>query len=449
MDRDNHKAFEREWNHLDQKIKTWWNSDTKKSQETEILDPSINKIWYADEKHRQRESRQKEPPTLLYLPFPYVSGGGSESAFPEMYGWDTYFINRGLFEHRRYDLVRYHLLNQLFMIERYGMVLNGNRTFYLGRSQLPLHPQSIKRYYQGRKNIDILLRAYPLLKKEFNFYWTAGHHQTRTGLATNRDLRDPNVDSADRSAEIIQENHLRPELAAEAEVLDFTSIFGGDIRQCTPLLTNCALVSYAKTLKWMALEIGLKEESRMWKQRAAERSSRLNALCWDENKGFYFEYNYLKEQKLPFWSLAAYWCMWAGIADKNQAKKLVQNLERFEHRFGVAQTDKAYPSPHAEFEHLQWDYPAGWPPMHIILYDALRAYGYIEEATRIATKFVKLQLDTFHSTGKLWEKYNVVEGNVEVPRERYPVVPLHGWSSASMVYLGRRCFSLPATDLHD
>jgi alpha,alpha-trehalase len=434
------KTFYRDWTELDANIQKWWNTDLRKSQEDELLDSSINKIWYADEEHQKNEEMANEPPTLLYLPFPYISGGGSESAFPEMYCWDIYFVNLGLLAHQRYDIVRYHILNQLFMIERYGMVLNGNRTFYLGRSQLPLHAVSVENYYRHTKERDMLFRAYPILKKEFINYWKADHHHTQTGLATNRDLSDPELPSSDIPKSLLQQARLRPELSAEAEVLDFTSIFDGDVRQCNPLMTNCALIRYAKTLKWMAGEIGLKADSRFWDQEARDRSSRLNELCWNEETGFYFEYNYKRETQLPYWSLSAYWTLWAGIANKKQARRLLENLIRFEHPYGLSQTDKIYPSPHPEFEYLQWDYPSGWAPMHMIICDALSAYGYSQQAIRIAQKFLTLQIDIYKTTNKLWEKYNCVNGSLELPRERYPVVPLHGWSSASVVYLGRKIF---------
>ena len=89
---------------------------------------------------------------------------------------------------------------------------------------------------------------------------------------------------------------------------------------------------------------------------------------------------------------------------------------------------------------MQWDYPSGWPPSQIIVVDGLEAYGYADEAKRLALKYLKLQLDVYDQTGKVWERYNVVDGNLDLPRERYPVVPLHGWSLASLVYLGRKVF---------
>jgi alpha,alpha-trehalase len=44
-----------------------------------------------------------QPPGLLYLPNPYVVPGGR---FNEMYGWDSYFIIRGLLQAGRVELAR-------------------------------------------------------------------------------------------------------------------------------------------------------------------------------------------------------------------------------------------------------------------------------------------------------------------------------------------------------
>jgi alpha,alpha-trehalase len=119
---------------------------------------------------------------------------------------------------------------------------------------------------------------------------------------------------------------------------------------------------------------------------------------------------------------------------------MVKHLSKFEHPSGLAHTDIAYPSPHPEFAWVQWGYPSGWPPDQMIVVDALDTYGYHEEAGRIAFLYLQMMLDQFERTGKFWEKYNVVEGNIKLPRERTPVVPLHGWTTAAVVWLGHRAF---------
>ncbi|MBN1903021.1 hypothetical protein JW926_16985 [Candidatus Sumerlaeota bacterium] len=395
-----------EWLKLDSEIQTWWDGDLHTAQEEDI-----------------RNDPQK---TLLFLPFPYSSAGGSESAFPEMYGWDTFFINLGMLAHKRPELVRNHILNHLSMIERFGMVLNGNRAYYFTRSQPPLLAESVYRYGNYSLDQDILAKAYPLLKKEYEDYWNAPHHATLIGLSTNRDLGD---------------RGLRPELSSEAETgLDFTACFEGDIRQCVPLLTNCALIRYAYSLAWIADNLGWREVSERWKREAERRSELIRTYCWNDEEGFFFEYNYVRREQIKVWTLCAYWTLWANVATPDQARRIADHLPKFEQEHGLSFTPEIYPSPHPEFSWLQWGYPSGWPPMHIIACEGLDRAGYTEDAKRIAGKFLNLKIRIHKETGHLWEKYNVAEGNLQFPHERYDVPPFHGWSSAAFAVLGRLLF---------
>ena len=397
------------WEGLDEAIRGWWDGDWKTALEADVA---------ADPKG-----------TLLYLPRPYLTPGGSEAAFGEMYGWDTYFINLGLLAHGRLDLVQNHILNHCYMIEHYGKVLNGNRTYYLGRSQPPLLADTVRQFLGVGGASEVVRQAYPLLQKEYEGYWRADHHKTPAGLSTNRDL-------------LASENTaLRPALAAEAETgLDFTAIYGGDVRECAPLLTNCALVRYADALSEIAAVLGDASGAETWRAEAERRAGRIRELCWDEHTGFFLEYNYVTGQRLPYRSVCAYWTLWAGVATHTQASALVAQLGRFEMAHGLSVTDKAYPSPHPEFRNLQWSYPLGWPPLQLVATEGLARYGYELEAKRISSRFVTLMLGQYEKTGKLWEKYNVVTGGLEFPLERYPSVPFHGWSSAAAVALGRRVF---------
>jgi alpha,alpha-trehalase len=415
------------WQRVDALIRTWWDADLRRANEEQVRDPQCNQVWFVDDEHRAREQKgaAADAFTLLYLPFPYMSAGGSEAAFPEMYCWDVPFINRALLLHGHADIVRHHLLNHLFLIDRYGFVLTGNRTYYLTRSQTPLLADAVVRYARQTGENEILLRAYPLLTKEYEGYWTAPPHLTPTGLSTN-------VDSGD--------SRLRPELAAEAESLDFTPIYDGDIRQCVPLQLNCALVRYEESLAWIAGEIGREAEQRVWVRRAETRKRLIRQYCWDEAIGFFFEYHMTQRRQLPYWSLAGFWTMWAGVATPDDAAKMVMHLKRFAFPFGLTETDIAYPSPHPEFSWLQWGYPSAWPPSQMIVVEALDRYGYHAEAEDVAGAYVRNMLDEFDRTGSFWEKYNGVEGSSRLPRERTPSVPMHGWSTAAAVWLGHRLF---------
>lgn len=125
---------------------------------------------------------------LMYLPNSYVVPGG---IFNEMYGWDTYFIIRGLLDTATYflgnDSAKYWDLDDLkmveldkntsksfavrlfslakgmadnhaFMINFYGgFVPNANRIYYLTRSQPPLFVREVKAIYDwAKKNSAIV-----------------------------------------------------------------------------------------------------------------------------------------------------------------------------------------------------------------------------------------------------------------------------------------------------
>lgn len=88
---------------------------------------------------------------LLYLPYPYVVPGGR---FNETYGWDSAFIVRGLVLDGQYDIAKNVVDNKIYSIRHYGMILNANRSYYLGRSQAPFLTNKVLDIY---RNYDKLI----------------------------------------------------------------------------------------------------------------------------------------------------------------------------------------------------------------------------------------------------------------------------------------------------
>ena len=395
------------WQRLDDAVRSWWDGDLRRADEEAV-----------------RDDPRK---TLLFLPWPYISGGGSESAFPEIYGWDTQFTNHALLQHGRKDIVRWHILDQLSQIDRFGMVLNGNRSFYISRGQPPLLPWSVESYLKTTGDEQFALRAYPSLVAEYTNYWNGPSHQTPIGLSTCRDSGSTT---------------LTPALAAECEAgLDFTPIFDGDIRRCVPIHINVALVRYARVLAQLADRLGWHEKADHWHKEAQQRIDRINEYCWDESKGCYFEYDYVRKIRLPYYSLNVFWPLWEGMATESQARRVVSHLELFDQPHGLTFTDRNYPSPHPEYAVNEWAYPEAWPPQQIVVGLALKSNGYAEKAREVSRKYIANVVETWEQTGHLWERYNAVAGGHDVPIERQPSRPLHGFSSAAAVVVGRIAFS--------
>jgi alpha,alpha-trehalase len=131
-------------------------------------------------------------PGLLYLPNPYVVPGGR---FNEMYGWDSYFIIRGLVRDGELDLARDMIENFFFEIEHYGSILNANRTYYFTRSQPPFLTSMIDAYYEtekrmGHEDREWLARAYEYAQRDYQLWTRDPKLAGNTGLARYYDLGD-------------------------------------------------------------------------------------------------------------------------------------------------------------------------------------------------------------------------------------------------------------------
>jgi alpha,alpha-trehalase len=126
-----------------------------------------------------------QPHGLLYLENKYVVPGGR---FNEMYGWDSYFIIRGLLRAGRIELARGMVDNFFFEIEHYGAMLNANRTYYLTRSQPPFVSSAFVDVYSemqqnGQTDRAWLEKAYADLDKDYGMWTREPHLAGRTGLA--------------------------------------------------------------------------------------------------------------------------------------------------------------------------------------------------------------------------------------------------------------------------
>ncbi|MGH9351032.1 MAG: trehalase family glycosidase [Terriglobia bacterium] len=142
--------------------------------------------------HRLGEINEHEinPHGLLYLPHPYVVPGGM---FNEMYGWDSYFILRGLLQAGKIDLSRGIVENFFFEIDHYGAILNANRGYTLSRSQPPFLTAMVRAVYdaektRGQDDRAWLRLGYPYGAREYDFWTHAPNIAGPTGLSRYKAL---------------------------------------------------------------------------------------------------------------------------------------------------------------------------------------------------------------------------------------------------------------------
>ena len=120
----------------------------------------------------------------LPLPHRYVVPGGR---FNEMYYWDSYFTMLGLQTSGQHELLRQMCDNFAFLVERYGHVPNGNRSYYLSRSQPPFFASMVE-LLVAHEGAGAYSRYRAALQKEYDF-WMEGSERLTVGQAHRRVVR--------------------------------------------------------------------------------------------------------------------------------------------------------------------------------------------------------------------------------------------------------------------
>jgi alpha,alpha-trehalase len=158
----------------------------------------------------------------------------------------------------------------------------------------------------------------------------------------------------------------------------------------------------------------------------------INELMWSEMRGLYYDYNYVKEQRGNVASLAAFFALWAGVANERQAAKLVTSMKKFEEKGGLTTTEETISLSQIVPGSLpmQWAYPNGWAPLHYIVVRGLQKYGYHKEARRVALKWINTNLHWFNKNGVFLEKYNVAQPDKPPMKGLYPSQTGFGWTNS-------------------
>lgn len=127
--------------------------------------------------------------SIIYVENPFIIAGGR---FREFYYWDSFWIIRGLLATEMYQTARGILENFLSVIDRYGLLPNGGRVYYLARSQVyflhlifftekklpfvcrfsqpPLLPAMIKSYVDATHDFNFAISSIETLEREFEYF---------------------------------------------------------------------------------------------------------------------------------------------------------------------------------------------------------------------------------------------------------------------------------------
>ncbi len=387
---------------------------------------------------------------------PFVVPGGR---FNELYGWDSYFIALGLLHDGRVELAKAIVDHFLYEIEHYGQILNANRSYYLTRSQPPFLTAMGWAVYEhlpeGQERDDWLAEVMRTAIREYETVWASPPKLTETGLSRYyaRGIGMPPETEADH-----YDGYLKP--YAEAAGMDVVSyrkavwrreivdpeldayfvhdrtlresghdnsyrLEGRAANLCTVDL-NSLLYRYeidiARALREVfgdALETpdGAVHASAAWEEAAARRRELMTRLCWNGDRGIFFDYDFVEGGQTGFESVTSLYPLWAGLATPEQAAALVErSLPLFEEAGGLVSTTETSRGPiSAHRPQRQWDYPFGWPPHQILAWQGLIDYGFESAAQRVAYRWLyMITRNAADYNGTIPEKYDVVNRTHDV-----------------------------------
>lgn len=363
-----------------------------------------------------------------------------------MFYWDSFFMFRGLIDTQRDWVIPEVVDNFVYLFNTFGIIPNASVWAFLGHSQPPFFSSMIfDAYYVLQRGAGSpsdygkspyirrwLDNRMKVVKEEYWKVWedkgTYTHKVDEYGLSR---YGDRDVGYA---------------LTSERESgWDFTTRFYNRCNDFLAVDLNSYLHKYEKDFAKVANILGNSDEEEYWEARAAERHSNMKKYMWNDEKGFFFDYDFKNDLQSDFYSLAGFIPLWAKLATVEEAKRAKEKLNLFETDYGLTITAKVshHQDPY-DFKHVpeafrlsieelmapkQWDYPHIWPPVEYLAVIGLLRYGFVEDAKRIMEKSVRANKHVFDKYGYLLEKLDATTG--EKPKDFWYAAQLgFGWTNA-------------------
>jgi alpha,alpha-trehalase len=424
---------------------------------TLVMEEHLTRLWpILTRKADQVEARS----SLIPLPYDYVVPGGR---FSEIYYWDSYFTILGLKAQKRYDLIQNMVKNFAHLIETIGFIPNGNRNYYLTRSQPPFFSVIVKELeeYDPRAAdhyLDAMVKEYRFwmdgidsVKKPgdaaahvvmmndgaiLNRYWDKG--TTPRPEAYKEDYSLAQKTDTDKK-------QLYRDIRSAAESgWDFSSRWFRDGRsiatihttEIIPIDLNCLMAHLERMIaKGYSLR-GNTKEADVFTKRSSDRRRAVLTYCWDPETNFFMDFDFVANRRTGVKSLAAVFPLFFEITQKDIAEKVSVVLQdEFLKQNGLLttliDTDQ------------QWDAPNGWAPLQWMAYKGLKNYQIDKLANEIRKRWINQNIRVYEATGKMMEKYNVLDTAQLGGGGEYPNQDGFGWTNGvALAFLKEQAYRL-------
>ncbi|HEY1023855.1 MAG TPA: alpha,alpha-trehalase TreF [Sphingobacteriaceae bacterium] len=424
-------------------------TSTYKSDTSVSVKTHINELWSL--LHRKPDVAVSGS-SLLPLPYSYIVPGGR---FREIYYWDSYFTMLGLQESKQFDLIDDMVKNFAYLIDEYGHIPNGNRTYYLSRSQPPFFSLMVG-LLAGAKGDSIYNEYLPALEKEYS-YWMQANQKKLDAYSADRCVvrvdtfivnrnwdasPTPRQESYYEDVQTAKRSKRSPPVvylnlrSSATSGWDFCSRWFGDTENLETIKTidivpvdlNSLMYNLENILYTIYQSNGDSRKAAFYKQKSIARKNFIDQYCWNERDGVYYDYDFRSKRQIKVPSLAMTYPLFVKIATQQQAEAVTTKLKSEFLKPGGFTTTLINTGE-------QWDAPNGWAPLQWMAIRGLENYEKTSLASEAAKRWVALNIKVFHKTGKLMEKYNVVNTTLEAGGGEYPSQDGFGWTNGVLLKL--------------
>lgn len=408
--------------------------------------------------------------SLLPLPEPYVVPGGR---FREIYYWDSYFTMLGLAESNRWDKISDMVANFAYEIDSWGHIPNGNRSYYLSRSQPPFFAFMVELLAQHDGN-DALKKYLPQMQREYS-YWMEGGETLQPGQQHKRvvkladgtllnrywDDRDtPRPESWVEDIATAKSNPNRPATeiyrdlrSAAASGWDFSSRWMDNSNQLSTLRTtsivpvdlNALLYKMEKMIALASKAAGDDAKAAQYEGFANARQKGIETWLWNDKEGWYADYDLKSHKVRNQLTAAALFPLFVNAAAKDRAGKVAAATQAHLLQPGGLATTSVKSG-------QQWDAPNGWAPLQWVAASGLQNYGQNDVAMDVTWRFLTNVQHTYDREKKLVEKYDVSSTGTGGGGGEYPLQDGFGWTNGVTLKMldlicakDKPCDSVPAT----
>ncbi len=336
----------------------------------------------------------------------------------DMWLWDSVCHSIG-FRNINTDIAKDLILSILDCADDKGFIPHQmSPNFESSITQPPIIAWGAYKVYEACKDSDFIKEVYE--KNKLFLKWCE-NHRSQNGLFVWLTDEISNC----RCGESGMDNSPRFDENGDLYAIDFSCYMANEYRYMSKLAL--LLEKHLDSLEYQKLYENIK--------------NKINELLWDENDGFYYDYDISKKELGKIKSVASFLPLFSGVASKSQKDRLIKMLTD-KSEFATELPIPSIAKSNKTFGTDMWRGPV-WINVNYMICEGLKDYGELDLANEILDKTVKYIDAEYKKSGTIYEFYDCEckkspsalnrKGTPIEPydiRKRMQTIRDYGWSCA-------------------